>query len=149
MTKEVEELQNTVAALREAYNAKVHEVTALNTEAGKLRAEIDNLQAKAATAPTIAEVLTDEGFARLNDWFPKGLRGIERPILPTETAISVIWSLARRVNRLRDKVEADLQLFEELQKPQREVFERNIEMAITMSRMTRALAEYAMQAVAE
>jgi len=120
-------------AFRDAWDAKLHEIQVLNTEAGKLRAEIDNLHARAQRAPTIAEVLTDRGVERLAALFPKGLRDSGTPINPDETAISVIWCLVRYIEAQSEKLDHD--------------DDRHIQLSIDAARMTRALAEYAMQGV--
>ena len=129
-------------AFREAWDAKVLEVHVLNTEAGELRAQIDNLQAELSqrSAISILDLLTQEGFDRLCSAFPQGLRESGNPIRPTDTAISVTNALVRRVAKRDEEIAA---LDAALDDSKNLTFK----LAIELARTHRALAEYAMRAV--
>jgi len=114
------------------------QIADLEAQNGKLRAEIDNLQAP-RPAPTIVDVIGPEAFERMVELFPS-FRESGTPTNPTDAASEVLWSCIRMMSRwaARDAVHRSIEATSDYA----DIYAR-------LERATNALAEYAMRAAEE
>jgi hypothetical protein len=143
MTKE-EQLRAEVDTLRAAHRIAQNTIQNLEAELGRTRADLDNVQDKRG-ATTILDILTEEGFERLSASFPKGLRENGNPIRPTDTAISVVNLLVRRVSQMEQASQNEREMTAEIEQAYNSIIGRNVDLSVVSARMTRALAEFAMR----
>lgn len=116
------------------------EIDDLKAENGKLRAEIDNLQAT-QPAPTIIDIIGPEAFDRMVELYPS-FRESGTPTHPTDAASEVLWSAIRYLGRVEKLVDTQHEQVANITNEYDNV-------CAQYERATKALAEYAMRAVEE
>lgn len=123
------------------------QIADLQDENGKLRAEIDNLQAPKPAA-TIIDILGPEAFERMVELYPS-FRESGTRTNPTDAASEVMWSCIRYLGRFEDyleRVESDRDAaLSELKSTRAEHSDTHDR----LDRANAALAEYAMRSVEE
>jgi len=116
------------------------QIADLEAQNGKLRAEIDNLQAP-QPAPTIVDIIGPEAFERMIELYPS-FRESGTPTRPTDAASEVLWSAIRYLGRVEKLVDTQHEQAVNITNKYDNVCAQS-------ERATKALAEYAMRAVEE